>query len=264
MSNPKYQQTGNSIPLKEDELINFVHNKLNEFVELSKVTKMKPDSDPSKDPIIFITHEGKTVQIPIEIQKKAIQTWIKPNDNMNNIGDGGQFDNSEHNNGGPTGNDGYFANNPNSLEGTNAEFRSLESGAPLDQTTHMGDMGNSKIVNQEFNENENISNEYRHNNMPNYIDNVNVNDNIISGQQRDDQERPARQRDAYQRHDPRDGPIHDPRYDPRYGPIHDSMHGPMYPNEKVVIVKDNSTSFYFIILLIIAATVYYYYKNIKL
>jgi len=75
--NVQYQQTGNQIHLPMDEMMSHVLTKLEEYDELKTVTQSKPNFSPYTDPIIYITVEGKTVEIPKYIQEKAIEMYKK-------------------------------------------------------------------------------------------------------------------------------------------------------------------------------------------
>lgn len=75
MSEDQYQQTGKKIPLKMDELMNFVVQKLEQFDYVVKGIGSVPDFNPYEDPIIYTTQEGKTVQVPKEIQRQAVINW---------------------------------------------------------------------------------------------------------------------------------------------------------------------------------------------
>jgi len=65
-----YKQTGNKVPVTKDELINYTHNQL----QLHDAGKLK-DMNPYTQPIIYITKEGKMIQVPQEIQQEAISSW---------------------------------------------------------------------------------------------------------------------------------------------------------------------------------------------
>lgn len=65
-----YKQTGNKIPVTKDELINYTHNQLQSFDS----GKLK-DMNPYNQPIIYITKDGKMIQVPEELQQEAIASW---------------------------------------------------------------------------------------------------------------------------------------------------------------------------------------------
>ena len=65
-----YKQTGNKIPVTKDELINYIHEQLTFY----DVCKLK-DMNPYTQPIIYITKEGKMIQVPQEIQQEAVASW---------------------------------------------------------------------------------------------------------------------------------------------------------------------------------------------
>jgi len=76
MNDPNdFENTGNQIPLKVDELVNFVHERLNQYDNLVETTQGQPTYSPYREPIIYTSPEGKMVQIPKEVQKKAIDSW---------------------------------------------------------------------------------------------------------------------------------------------------------------------------------------------
>ena len=64
--NTEYQRTGKEIPLNVSVLINFVHNKLDEYAFLKESTQSEPNFNPYTNPVIFTTDEGKLVQVPAE------------------------------------------------------------------------------------------------------------------------------------------------------------------------------------------------------
>jgi len=94
--NVQYQQTGNQIHLPIDEMISHVRKKLEEYDELETATGSKPDFSPYGDPIIYITVEGKTVEIPKYIQEKAINMHKTSRDNVGSSGS----ENNDQNDGG--------------------------------------------------------------------------------------------------------------------------------------------------------------------
>lgn len=78
MNDPNdFENTGNQIPLKVDELINFVHQRLEQYDNLIETTQGQPTYSPYKDKIIYTSPEGRMVQIPQDVQKKAIDSWKK-------------------------------------------------------------------------------------------------------------------------------------------------------------------------------------------
>ena len=74
-----FRETGNKVPISYDELLQYVHSKLNEFIATIAQTKSLSLNNPFKNPIIYTTPSGKTIRIPDEIQKKAIDFWIQRN-----------------------------------------------------------------------------------------------------------------------------------------------------------------------------------------
>ena len=86
-----YEQTGNKIPITVDELVNNVKDKLVRFDQLKKATDALPSYNPYVDSIICNTSDGKTIQVPKEIQIRAInlhksekQRPITHNKNLSN------------------------------------------------------------------------------------------------------------------------------------------------------------------------------------
>ena len=73
--NVEYQPTGNNINLRMDELVDFVLEKLEQYEYIVKATQTVPSFSPYKDPIIYTTKEGKTVQIPEYVHQEAIKIW---------------------------------------------------------------------------------------------------------------------------------------------------------------------------------------------
>ena len=72
-----YQETGNQIPISQQELIIFVHSKLEDYDRKVSVLKMPTSPNPYTDPLIYTTKEGKTIKIPEEIQKQAVHDWYR-------------------------------------------------------------------------------------------------------------------------------------------------------------------------------------------
>ncbi len=120
-----YQETGNSIPLKIPELINFVHNKLDEYIHLQSATQMEPPTNPFTDPVIFTTAEGKLAQVPADIQKKAISTWQNQQQQQQQQKE--QFGKSQDQLG------------PQGMMMEHFAGAGAGAGTPLDQTSHMSD-----------------------------------------------------------------------------------------------------------------------------
>lgn len=70
-----FRETGNKVPVTVDELINFSERQLGEFDALVSQSKSIPSQNPYTDPIIYTTQEGKTIKVPQEIQKEAVNNW---------------------------------------------------------------------------------------------------------------------------------------------------------------------------------------------
>jgi hypothetical protein len=73
----EYQKTGNNIQIPYNEMYNFVIQKLDEYDRLAEATQVEPPNSPFKNPIIYTTVDGKTVQIPMDIHAKASQAYLK-------------------------------------------------------------------------------------------------------------------------------------------------------------------------------------------
>jgi len=71
-----YKITGNKIPVTKDELINYTHKQL----QLYDTGKLK-DINPYTQQVIYITKDGKMIQVPQDIQKEAVASW-KPQARM--------------------------------------------------------------------------------------------------------------------------------------------------------------------------------------
>jgi hypothetical protein len=79
-----YQQTGNKVPIPITEFTNYINEQLLQYDKLKEATKTEPEYNPYVQPIIYHTKNGKTVQIPKEIQMKAINDWINMKSQNNN------------------------------------------------------------------------------------------------------------------------------------------------------------------------------------
>ena len=74
MDNSNYRLTGNNIPINEALVMAHVKGQLDEYQKAIN-SSVKPTFDPLNNPIIYTTPEGKTIQVPQQIQTKAIQEW---------------------------------------------------------------------------------------------------------------------------------------------------------------------------------------------
>lgn len=70
-----YITTGNNIPLREDYLIKQVIQELTRYDNLVAATGKTSNYSPYTHPIIITTEDGKQVQVPENIQIKAINIW---------------------------------------------------------------------------------------------------------------------------------------------------------------------------------------------
>ena len=73
----EYQKTGRNIEVPYEEMYNYVIEKLDEYDRLAEATQVEPPNSPYKNTVIYNTQDGKMVQIPIEIQAKATQDYLK-------------------------------------------------------------------------------------------------------------------------------------------------------------------------------------------
>ena len=72
-----FKETGNKVPISGEELINYVQHKLGEFDAPSSQQKSIPFINPYSQEIIYKTKDGKTIKIPEEIQKQAVDLWYQ-------------------------------------------------------------------------------------------------------------------------------------------------------------------------------------------
>ena len=70
-----YQETGNKIPVDEEELINAMILKYDAYARSQNTDAPLPN--PDKEPIIYTTKDGRTIKIPDEIKIKAKTIWLK-------------------------------------------------------------------------------------------------------------------------------------------------------------------------------------------
>ena len=74
-----YQETGNQVPISQQELIVFVHSELEKYDYRMAIAKEPSSPNPYIDTLIYKTKEGKTIKVPEEIQKEAIHLWYRRN-----------------------------------------------------------------------------------------------------------------------------------------------------------------------------------------
>lgn len=76
MQDEQYQQTGNKIPITLDELMQAVFYRLEMYDKLIGGNETSNNTyTPYIDPIIYNTQDGRTVEVPKEIQRRAIEEW---------------------------------------------------------------------------------------------------------------------------------------------------------------------------------------------
>ena len=69
-----YRHTGNAVPIDGSKLLNYVVEQLSIYDNLVQHGK-HPSSSPYEDPVLFATDDKKLVQVPQEIQEKAVTLW---------------------------------------------------------------------------------------------------------------------------------------------------------------------------------------------
>jgi hypothetical protein len=69
----EYKRTGRNIQVTKDELLEYALAKLQKFDRMPYGTKNMPN--PYTERIIANLHNGKSVEIPVDIQQEAIQIW---------------------------------------------------------------------------------------------------------------------------------------------------------------------------------------------
>lgn len=70
-----YRTTNRQFPVNVNELIKSVNSQLAEFDHLTRATGQEPDYNPYQRPVFHTTQEGRLVQVPYEIQQRAIHAW---------------------------------------------------------------------------------------------------------------------------------------------------------------------------------------------
>jgi len=103
-TNVEYKKTGNNIDIPENEMIDHVHNRFDEYYNLLDATGMEPQHNPFNDQIIYVTPNKKMVEIPRYIVEKAknsyvrnspsLNPYIQSNINRNNPVESCEYDNS--------------------------------------------------------------------------------------------------------------------------------------------------------------------------
>jgi hypothetical protein len=72
-----FKKTGNMINLSYDELAGYVQTKLKDYDRVEAMTDVPPAESPYKNPIVYVTKEGKYVQVPEFVQRKVIKEWTE-------------------------------------------------------------------------------------------------------------------------------------------------------------------------------------------
>lgn len=75
----EYHETGNKIAVPTEELIKYIHKQLNNYENSIHETQSLGLYNPYSQPIIYKTTNGKTIKVPQEIKKYAIDLWHKMN-----------------------------------------------------------------------------------------------------------------------------------------------------------------------------------------
>lgn len=73
----QYRKTGNTHHIPLPDMIEHVVMKINQFNEIKEATGGVPPQNPFSDPIVFTTKDGRTVQIPEQVQQQAVQEYHK-------------------------------------------------------------------------------------------------------------------------------------------------------------------------------------------
>jgi hypothetical protein len=254
MNQVGYEETGNVVPVKRSELIEYVHRKLDEYIELMNATQTKPSFDPFNESIIYTTKEGKMVKIQDEVQKQAIVTWSE----------------SRNRNG----------NNPNAPTEISGAGYEDNYGAPLLDTTHMGQFGNQmeKQIQDLEQKQGTLRQSNEHNNsgnqgvqgyssqigqpgqvdhqmvhqMPHQMPHQGHQNNNLTQEQYDSMK--MQQQQIQQRQNYPD--------DEDYSAYQD-QHNRNNQERLLVVEKDNAALYYAIIVLLMSIGGYYYYANKK-
>lgn len=69
MNSEVYQETGNKIPVTEDELLKVMNQKYKDYYNDNSLP------NPDNTDVIYTTKDGKTIKIPDEIKMKAKTSW---------------------------------------------------------------------------------------------------------------------------------------------------------------------------------------------
>ena len=75
MNPSNYKETGNKVPVTMDMLISKCHALIAEYERTVSQQSNRPPFNPYMDPIIITTDDGKTIMVPKEVQKQAIDLW---------------------------------------------------------------------------------------------------------------------------------------------------------------------------------------------
>lgn len=71
-----FETTGKQHPVPIKELVYHIFQQLYKY-DATIRRNQRPSHNPYTDPIIYKTNAGKTIQIPTNVQKTAIASWIK-------------------------------------------------------------------------------------------------------------------------------------------------------------------------------------------
>ena len=147
-----YRTTGNASAVSRQELVQFVHQKLNEYIEIMNATQSKPEYNPFVKPIIYVTKDGKETMIPEEIQRDAVESWSSINSGVNLNQPNEMPGMPDIGLGSPIG---------SGLSGASGADVDATVGAPLQQTSHMGQIGNQMEGQIQFLENSQIQHQHQ-------------------------------------------------------------------------------------------------------
>jgi len=77
------EKTGKVIPINQTLVMLYMFSLLDQY-DIAIELKKSVEVDPYRDNIIMKTDDGKYIEIPIEMQKYAIQKWIETKGKKNN------------------------------------------------------------------------------------------------------------------------------------------------------------------------------------
>lgn len=96
----KYQETGTKIPIKKNELMELVFQELEAYEDYVKRNNGNEEisNSPFNNQILLTTSEGKTIQVPIEIQEEAINIYLQQREKEQENNENSENDEYDENN----------------------------------------------------------------------------------------------------------------------------------------------------------------------